>query len=73
MSEYKALAASGAKHFGVGEVGVSFPASGSRSGHERTWTVPNGYVSSWVERLEPAMSQLSALGLLDKIYVYGFE
>ena len=45
-----------------GDAGISFrpPANG---------TVPDGYVDGWIERLKPAMGNLSALGLLDKTYV----
>ena len=43
-----------------GDAGISFrpPANG---------TVPDGYVDGWIERLKPAMGNLSALGLLDKV------
>ena len=47
---------------GQGDAGISFrpPANG---------TVPDGYVDGWIERLKPAMGNLSALGLLEKTYV----
>jgi hypothetical protein len=66
VDEYKALADSGAKWMGMGDAGISFrpPANG---------TVPDGYVEGWIDKLEPAMANLSALGLLDKAYVYGFD
>jgi hypothetical protein len=60
------LADSGAKWMGMGDAGISFraPANG---------TVPDGYVEGWIDKLAPAMGNLSALGLLDKAYVYGFD
>lgn len=66
VDEYKALADSGAKWMGMGDAGISFrpPANG---------TLPDGYVEGWIEKLEPAMGNLSALGLLPKAYVYGFD
>ena len=50
----------------MGDAGISFrpPANG---------TLPDGYVEGWIEKLEPAMGNLSALGLLPKAYVYGFD
>ena len=31
--------------------------------------MPSGYVEGWIEKLKPAMANLSALNLLDKTYV----
>ena len=30
--------------------------------------MPSGYVEGWIEKLKPAMANLSALNLLDKTY-----
>jgi hypothetical protein len=66
-AEYVELAASGAKWMGMGDAGISFrpPANG---------TVPAGYVEGWIQKLGPAMANLTDAGIpLDMMYVYGFD
>eukprot|EP00035_Acanthoeca_spectabilis_P017163 m.358835 g.358835 ORF g.358835 m.358835 type:complete len:670 (-) comp16619_c0_seq85:933-2942(-) len=64
--EYEMLASSGAKWMGMRDAGISFrpPSNG---------TLPPNYVEDVIEQLAPTMANMSALGLLDKMYVYGFD
>ena len=66
VQEYEVLAATGAKWMGMRDAGISFrpPSPG---------TIPPGYVEGIIEQLAPVMNNMSQRGLLDKMYVYGFD
>lgn len=65
-AEYTRLAATGAKWMGMRDAGISFrpPSNGS---------LPPGYVAGVIKQLEPTMQSMEELGLLGKMYVYGFD
>ena len=58
------LASTGAKWMGMRDAGISFrpPSPGK---------LPPGYIDKIIKQLRPTMANMSALGLLDKMYVYG--
>jgi len=66
VEEYEMLASTGAQWMGMRDAGISFrpPASGK---------LPPHYVEDVIEQLAPTMANMSALGLLKKMYVYGFD
>lgn len=66
LAEYETLAASGAKWMNMAD--VSFRIPGGLDSH-----VPQSYTDSVIANLSPTMASMTELGLVEKMYVYGFD
>ena len=66
VDEYKVLASQGAKWMNMEDVSFRIP-GGLNS------PVPQSYIDGLIKQFEPTMATMTELGLVDKMYVYGFD